>query len=163
VVLLADRPTSGHCQQTLTAGAVCLRKDAGVHEILAAVHDAAGERRSPAASGACVPAGPSGSARSLTPREAEVRVRLSLGRSYAQIAEELHISFETVHTHCQHIYRKLCITGRRELQWIESQARSEQRSSSTLSDPRRPSSALSPFVTQTSPILVTSTLLTTGM
>jgi DNA-binding NarL/FixJ family response regulator len=40
---------------------------------------------------------------------------LSGGYSYREIAQALYISPETVHTHCKRIYRKLRISGRREL------------------------------------------------
>lgn len=54
--------------------------------------------------------------RRLTPRELEVRDLLLAGYSYAQIAAQLHISYETVHTHCRHIYRKIGVASRGGLQ-----------------------------------------------
>jgi DNA-binding CsgD family transcriptional regulator len=45
---------------------------------------------------------------------------LSAGRSYIEIAAELQISPETVHTHCKRIYRKLGIAGRHQLQMTEA-------------------------------------------
>jgi DNA-binding CsgD family transcriptional regulator len=54
----------------------------------------------------------------LTRRENEVLSLLSAGNSYRDIADALYISPETVHTHCKRIYRKLGITGRRELKAI---------------------------------------------
>jgi DNA-binding CsgD family transcriptional regulator len=56
----------------------------------------------------------------LTVREAEVFACLRNGRTYHQIAGELCISAETVRTHCRHIYRKLGIAGRREVQRIQA-------------------------------------------
>jgi DNA-binding CsgD family transcriptional regulator len=51
----------------------------------------------------------------LTPRENEVRGFLCAGYSYREIAATLYISPETVRTHCKRIYRKLGVSGRREL------------------------------------------------
>jgi DNA-binding CsgD family transcriptional regulator len=51
----------------------------------------------------------------LTSRENEVLRLLSAGHSYREIAERLYVSPETVHTHCKRIYRKLGVTGRRQL------------------------------------------------
>jgi HD-GYP domain-containing protein (c-di-GMP phosphodiesterase class II) len=50
----------------------------------------------------------------LTPREAEVLVRLGQGRSNPQIAAELHVSRKTVSTHLEHIYTKLGVKTRTE-------------------------------------------------
>jgi DNA-binding CsgD family transcriptional regulator len=55
----------------------------------------------------------------LTPRESEVLSLLSAGCAYREIAEALYISSETVHSHCKRIYRKLGITGRRQLNATE--------------------------------------------
>jgi DNA-binding CsgD family transcriptional regulator len=54
----------------------------------------------------------------LTRREHEVLGHLFAGRSYREIAESLYISPETVHSHCKRIYRKLGVTGRRQLKSI---------------------------------------------
>ena len=90
-----------------------------------------------------------GSPAALTKREAEVLEHLCRGRSYAQIASELHIAFETVHTHCRNIYRKLSVSGRREL---------SARAASPLRPPESDSASLpvrSPFTTHTGAIPVT--------
>jgi NarL family two-component system response regulator LiaR len=50
----------------------------------------------------------------LTQREKEVLALLSKGRLYKQIAGELHISVETVKSHCHNIYEKLHVTTRPE-------------------------------------------------
>jgi DNA-binding NarL/FixJ family response regulator len=50
----------------------------------------------------------------LTQREKEVLELLSIGKLYRQIAQELHISLETVKSHCHHIYDKLHVTTRTE-------------------------------------------------
>jgi len=50
----------------------------------------------------------------LTAREAEVLVRLGLGKSNPQIAAELHVSRKTVSSHLEHIYAKLGVQTRTE-------------------------------------------------
>jgi DNA-binding NarL/FixJ family response regulator len=50
----------------------------------------------------------------LTQREKEVLELLSKGKLYRQIAQELHISLETVKSHCHNIYDKLHVTTRTE-------------------------------------------------
>ena len=48
---------------------------------------------------------------SLSSREKDVLNLLVKGKSYKMIAEELFISFETVHSHIQKIYRKLQVSS----------------------------------------------------
>lgn len=55
------------------------------------------------------------SARSLTPREAEVAVLLAKGRSLPFVQDELFISAGTAQTHARHIYKKLGVHSRQEL------------------------------------------------
>lgn len=50
----------------------------------------------------------------LTPRQAEVLGMLEHGRSTAQIAEELHLSQETVRNHVRHLLRALGVNSRLE-------------------------------------------------
>jgi PAS domain S-box-containing protein len=50
----------------------------------------------------------------LTPRQAEVLRLLERGRSTAQIAEELHLSRETVRNHVRHLLRALGASSRLE-------------------------------------------------
>lgn len=49
---------------------------------------------------------------SLTKREGEVLHQMAQGLTNKQIAEELHISYETVKEHVQHILRKIGVTDR---------------------------------------------------
>ena len=50
----------------------------------------------------------------LTPRQAEVLKLLERGRSTTQIAEELHVSRETVRNHVRHLLHALGATSRLE-------------------------------------------------
>lgn len=50
----------------------------------------------------------------LTQREKEVLQLLSKGKLYKQIAADLHISLETVKSHCHNIYEKLHVTTKME-------------------------------------------------
>jgi len=60
-----------------------------------------------------LPAVASGSA-SLSPREAEVLDLLAKGFLYKEIAEQMKVSYATVHTHIRHIYEKLHVRSRTE-------------------------------------------------
>lgn len=50
----------------------------------------------------------------LTHREKEILEFLSGGKYYKEIAAELHISLETVKSHCHNIYEKLHVSSRTE-------------------------------------------------
>jgi DNA-binding NarL/FixJ family response regulator len=50
----------------------------------------------------------------LTPRELQVARCMDQGLSYAEIAEELYISIETVRRHCHNMYRKLDVRNKTE-------------------------------------------------
>jgi PAS domain S-box-containing protein len=50
----------------------------------------------------------------LTPRQAEVLRLLERGRSTAQIAEDLHVSRETVRNHIRHLLRAVGVNSRLE-------------------------------------------------
>ena len=50
----------------------------------------------------------------LTPRQAEVLRLLEQGRSTKQIADELHVSPETVRNHVRHLFRALGVNSRLE-------------------------------------------------
>ena len=50
----------------------------------------------------------------LTPRQAEILRLLEHGRSTRQIAEELHLSLETVRNHIRHLMRALGVHSRLE-------------------------------------------------
>jgi PAS domain S-box-containing protein len=58
----------------------------------------------------------------LTPRQAEVLQLLELGRSTRQIADELHLSLETVRNHIRHLLRALGAHSRLEAVAMARQA-----------------------------------------
>jgi DNA-binding NarL/FixJ family response regulator len=60
------------------------------------------------------PAPPSAEAQSLSPREAEVLDLLAKGFLYKEIADQMKVSYATVHTHIRHIYEKLHVRSRTE-------------------------------------------------
>ena len=49
---------------------------------------------------------------SLSEREGEVLRQMALGLTNKQIAQTMHISYETVKEHVQHILRKIGLTDR---------------------------------------------------
>ena len=54
----------------------------------------------------------------LTQKEREVLDRMLAGQSRKEIAGELHVSENTVKTHVKHIYEKLGVCGREEIQTL---------------------------------------------
>lgn len=114
LMVLANNPTASQSRQLIGFGATaCLAKHTDARDLLRAVHLAAqglhvlpSDPKPP-----CEPPWPT----PLTPREADVLELLQAGRSNAEIAEELHVSIETVRTHARNIYRKLGVRTRRAL------------------------------------------------
>ena len=51
----------------------------------------------------------------LSPRELEVFVHLLSDKTQEEIAKELFISSSSVHFHCKNIYKKLEVSGRRQI------------------------------------------------
>jgi len=60
------------------------------------------------------PAPAKGEADHLSPREAQVLDLLAKGFLYKEIADAMHVSYATVHTHIRHIYEKLHVRSRTE-------------------------------------------------
>jgi DNA-binding NarL/FixJ family response regulator len=115
LVVLANRPTTSESRQMLAFGATaCLSKASEARDVLHAIHLASrGLHVLPSAQEAPAAApGPD----ALTPRETEVMELLQVGKSNGEIANELHVSIETVRSHARRIYRKLGVRTRRELQ-----------------------------------------------
>ncbi len=50
----------------------------------------------------------------LTPRETEIMNAIARGFSYAETAQLLHLSVQTVHTHLKNIYKKLAVHSKTE-------------------------------------------------
>ncbi len=63
---------------------------------------------------------------SLTPAELKVVRLIAQGLTYREAAGALYISKRTVETHAAHIYRKLGISSRRELQEVISEVASRE-------------------------------------
>ena len=62
-----------------------------------------------------IPARPTLSAEAqLTPREAEILNAIARGFTYAETANLLHLSVQTVHTHLKNIYKKLAVHSKTE-------------------------------------------------
>lgn len=51
----------------------------------------------------------------LSPRETEVFAYLLTDKTQDEIAKELFISSSSVHFHCKNIYKKLEVSGRRQI------------------------------------------------
>jgi DNA-binding NarL/FixJ family response regulator len=60
---------------------------------------------------------------SLTSREMDVLRLLAQGRTYRQVAHELHVSAHTVQTHVKNVYAKLDVHSAREAIWRALQLR----------------------------------------
>ncbi len=118
LLVLANRPTAGECNQMLAFGATaCLSKETQGRDILNAVHLASRGMQLLPRCAAVTPSEPSGP-EVLTPREAEVLEHLRVGTSNAQIARELQVGVETVRTHARSIFRKVGVRSRRELRGV---------------------------------------------
>jgi DNA-binding NarL/FixJ family response regulator len=115
IIVLANRPTLGECNQLLALGATaCLGKEVEGRDVLNAIHLASRglhvlPHAIPANGGAGVLPD------ILTPREANVLDQLRLGRTNGEIAVALSVSVETVRTHARSVFRKLGVRSRREL------------------------------------------------
>lgn len=116
ILVLAHNPPHAYGMRVLASGATCLAWSASTADILGAIHLTAGGRRVfVARDGGKVERRYPTNASALTPRETEVLEHLIRGRSNPEIADVLHISAETVHTHVASIRRKLNVQSRREL------------------------------------------------
>jgi DNA-binding NarL/FixJ family response regulator len=114
LIVLANRPTTGESRQMLAFGATaCLSKASEARDVLHAIHLASrGLHVLPSIQQAPAPAaGPD----TLTPRESEVMELLQTGKTNAEIANDLHVSVETIRSHARRIYRKLGVKTRRDL------------------------------------------------
>jgi DNA-binding NarL/FixJ family response regulator len=119
VVVLANRPSAGECNQMLSFGATaCISKETQGRDIINAIHLASrGMHVLPRSAAAADQPEEIGlpAPDLLTPREADVLELLQEGMTNAQIAHALSIGIETVRTHARNIYAKLGIATRRDL------------------------------------------------
>jgi DNA-binding CsgD family transcriptional regulator len=51
----------------------------------------------------------------LTPRQRELLIYLTSGRSRKEVARQMHLSQHTVNDHCKTLFRRLSVSGRNEL------------------------------------------------
>jgi DNA-binding NarL/FixJ family response regulator len=119
LLVLANRPLPSECRQMLSFGATaCLAKSTEARDVLHAIHLASRGLHVLPPAVAAMPGLQGAGPDLLTPREAEVMELLQAGRSNAEIANELHVSIETVRTHARRVYRKLGVRTRRELRGV---------------------------------------------
>lgn len=105
IVLLASALRHAHhddCARSRLLGVSYISNGAAPKEIQTAIHLAAEGKRTP-------------SVARLTARESEIMPYLVSGKSYQEIAEQLHIGAETVRTHATRIRRKLGVNKKRDL------------------------------------------------
>jgi two-component system response regulator NreC len=118
IVVLTMQSEPAYARQALSAGALgyVLKEAADVELIEAIRAAAAGESYLNPRLGARVAAeSPAGAPGGLSDREVEVLRMIALGRTNAQVAEDLFLSVRTVETHRAHIQQKLGLSDRSEL------------------------------------------------
>ncbi len=122
VIMLTVYQNTDHIFKALAAGATgYLLKQTPPAELLAAIRDvnAGGSPMSGHIARKIVQSFQESSAareatESLSPREAEVLDLLAKGFLYKEIADQMKISYATVHTHIRHVYEKLHVRSRTE-------------------------------------------------
>jgi DNA-binding NarL/FixJ family response regulator len=124
VIMLTVYQNTDHIFKALAAGATgYLLKQTPPSELLAAIRDvnAGGSPMSGHIARKIVQSfqetekkTTSAEAATLSPREAEVLDLLAKGFLYKEIADQMKISYATVHTHIRHVYEKLHVRSRTE-------------------------------------------------
>ena len=123
VIILTVYQNTDHIFKALAAGATgYLLKQTPPAELLAAIRDvnAGGSPMSGHIARKIVQSFQDSTAQaretdgSLSPREAEVLDLLAKGFLYKEIADQMKISYATVHTHIRHVYEKLHVRSRTE-------------------------------------------------
>ena len=123
IIMLTVYQNTEHIFNALAAGATgYMLKQTPPAELLAAIKDvnAGGSPMSSHIARKIVqsfqplPSAHDAEAASLSPREAEVLALLAKGFLYKEIAEQMKVSYATVHTHIRHIYEKLHVRSRTE-------------------------------------------------
>ena len=122
IIMLTVYQNTEHIFNALAAGATgYMLKQTPPAELLAAIKEVHGGG-SPMSSHIArkivqsfqQPAPASAEAQSLSPREAEVLDLLAKGFLYKEIADQIKVSYATVHTHIRHVYEKLHVRSRTE-------------------------------------------------
>lgn len=122
IIMLTVYQNTEHIFNALAAGATgYMLKQTPPAELLAAIKEVHGGG-SPMSSHIArkivqsfqKPAAVMAEAQSLSPREAEVLNLLAKGFLYKEIADQMKVSYATVHTHIRHIYEKLHVRSRTE-------------------------------------------------
>lgn len=122
IIMLTVYQNTEHIFNALAAGATgYMLKQTPPAELLAAIKEVHGGG-SPMSSHIArkivqsfqQPSPPSAEAQSLSPREAEVLDLLAKGFLYKEIADQMKVSYATVHTHIRHVYEKLHVRSRTE-------------------------------------------------
>lgn len=122
IVMLTVYQNTEHIFNALSAGATgYLLKQTPPSELLAAIKDvhAGGSPMTSHIARKIVQsfqrsAATSAEAQSLSPREAQVLDLLAKGFLYKEIADNIGLTYATVHTHIRHIYEKLHVRSRTE-------------------------------------------------
>ncbi len=123
IIMLTVYQNTEHIFNALTAGATgYLLKQTPPAELLAAIKEvhAGGSPMSSHIARKIVQsfqhpvAVPAAGMENLSPREAEVLDLLAKGFLYKEIADQMKVSYATVHTHIRHIYEKLHVRSRTE-------------------------------------------------
>lgn len=122
IIMLTVYQNTEHIFNALAAGATgYMLKQTPPNELLAAIKEVF-EGGSPMSSHIArkivqsfqQPAPDTSETDSLSPREAQVLELLAKGFLYKEIADSMHVSYATVHTHIRHIYEKLHVRSRTE-------------------------------------------------
>ena len=122
IIMLTVYQNTEHIFNALTAGATgYMLKQTPPPELLGAIKEvhAGGSPMSSHIARKIVqsfqgPAPDAAPAQNLSPREAEVLDLLAKGFLYKEIADQMKVSYATVHTHIRHIYEKLHVRSRTE-------------------------------------------------
>jgi DNA-binding NarL/FixJ family response regulator len=116
VIVVADEPSHLSGTTLLAAGAACLDRNTSIAELVVAIRLAlGGTLLFVSANGRRIERHSASNPGTLTRREIQVFHQLSDGRSYAEVALDLQIGYETVRTHAGRICKKLSVKSRQEL------------------------------------------------
>jgi DNA-binding NarL/FixJ family response regulator len=122
IIMLTVYQNTEHIFNALAAGATgYMLKQTPPAELLAAIREVH-EGGSPMSSHIArkivqsfqQPAPLKSEAGALSPREAQVLELLAKGFLYKEIADQMHVTYATVHTHIRHVYEKLHVRSRTE-------------------------------------------------